>query len=693
MVHKAQPAGEGHRQIWDMSMQSLALADGPIGIPGIARGPDSRPIIPLEPAALYAYAQCIRGTETLLLDLFSKGQLSGTTHTCLGQEFCQMAVVRALRNDDDAVLSNHRNHGHFLTYSGDFTGLVAEVMGRQAGVCGGRGGSQHIAYRHFHSNGVQAGMTGIAVGLARAREMAGSAGIVAVMIGDGTLGEGLLYESMNLAAVWPAPVLFVVECNGIAQTTATADTTGGDILARGAAFGLAARRVSDADPALWQVAADAVEAVRTTRRPGFLIIDTCRLGPHSKGDDLRPEAEIAAIRTRDPVARLGATLDPAERDRIDAAATALIVRVAATAAASPEAHELAATQTMFEHAPRLPEANPAAASAGRTVRAALNATLDALLRDDPRTILLGEDLHDPYGGAFKVTAGLSQRYAGRVVSTPISEGALTGAAIGLALGGHRPIVEVMFADFLTLCADQIYNQAVKFAGIFPELSVPMVIRTPAGGRRGYGPTHSQSPENIFAAIPGLTVIYGSQRHDNGALLRNAVLHWPFPTLFMEHKLLYGATEDPGRYRLLPVHPLDAGGGAFPTLLRRGPEADAVIVTYGGMVPLVEEAAEHLAEDEELELDILILAQLAPLPRHALVAALSGYEAVTIAEETHSGYGIGAEIAACLAEAGFRGTIRRIGTPSVPIPSARSLELAVLPDVARVVAAVLDAIAA
>ena len=119
----------------------------------------------------------------------------------------------------------------------------------------------------------------------------------------------------------------------------------------------------------------------------------------------------------------------------------------------------------------------------------------------------------------------------------------------------------------------------------------------------------------------------------------------------------------------------------------------MILTYGGMVPLVEAAAERLSEEEELELDILILAQLAPLPRHALVAALSGYDAVMIAEETHSGYGIGAEIAACLAEAGFRGTIRRVGTPPVPIPSARSLELAVLPDVGRVMAAVLDAIVA
>ena len=681
-------------QTHDMNMQSPVTVSDPIGVPGIARGSDGRPIIPADPAALYAYAQAIRGTETLLLDLFSKGQLSGTTHTCLGQEFCQMAVVRALRHADDAVLSNHRNHGHFLTYAGDFVGLVAEVMGREAGVCGGRGGSQHMAFRHFHSNGVQAGMTGIAVGLARAREMDGSEGIVAVMIGDGTLGEGLLYESMNLASVWPAPVLFVVEHNGIAQTTETAGTIGGDMLARGAAFGLTTRRVSDADPALWRIAAEAVDEVRATRRPGFLVIDTFRLGPHSKGDDLRTESEIATIRARDPVARLGDSLDSERRAAIDTSVADLIAQVAATAAASSEATDRAFRPSMFPPPTCLSDIAPAPpATTARSVRTALNAAIGELLNDDPRTIVMGEDLHDPYGGAFKVTAGLSQRYAGRVVSTPISEAALTGAAIGLALAGYRPIVEIMFADFLTLCADQIYNHAVKFAGVFPELSVPMVIRTPAGGRRGYGPTHSQSPENIFAAIPGLTVLYGSQRHDNAALLRNAVQHWPYPTLFLEHKLVYGATEDPGRYRPLPAHAKDAGGAAFPTLCRRSATPDAAIVTYGGMVPFVEAAGERLAQEEELDLDILVLALLAPLPRHALIEALFGYDAIVIAEETHSGYGVGAELIACLAESGYRGTIRRVGAPPVPIPSARSLESAVLPGADSVVAAVLDAIAA
>src|SRR5579871_6769867 len=211
------------------------------------RDTHGKPILPLEPTAIYAFGHLIRSTEQLLLDLFSKGLLSGTTHTCLGQELCQMSIVRALDDPDDVVLSNHRNHGHFLTYSGAFEALVCEIMGRESGVCGGVGGSQHIAFRHFHSNGVQAGMTAIGAGLALARRMRRAQSIVTCFVGDGTLGEGLLYESLNLASVWRAPMLFVVENNGIAQTTPTADTIGGSIAARGEAFGLRTWELDDSD--------------------------------------------------------------------------------------------------------------------------------------------------------------------------------------------------------------------------------------------------------------------------------------------------------------------------------------------------------------------------------------------------------------------------------------------------------------
>src|SRR6266545_5104156 len=245
-----------------------ATISGVLAIPGFTRGDQGRPLIGLAPDDLYAFGHLIRLTEQLILDQFSRGLVSGTTHTCLGQEVAAMSVVRALDHPEDAVLSNHRNHGHFLTYSGDFLGLVAEIMGREAGVCRGHGGSQHLAWRHFHSNGVQAGMMGISAGLALARKKKAGGALVAAMIGDGTLGQGLVYEGMNLASVWRAPLLVVVENNGIAQTTYTRETVGGSIEARGAAFGFDTWRFADHDPDFCSNVADVVRHVRGTGRPG-----------------------------------------------------------------------------------------------------------------------------------------------------------------------------------------------------------------------------------------------------------------------------------------------------------------------------------------------------------------------------------------------------------------------------------------
>ncbi len=278
-------------------------ASGLQPIPGFAVGDEGRPRIGLDPESLYAYGHLIRLTEQLILDQFSRGLVSGTTHTCLGQELAAMSVVRALDHEEDAVLSNHRNHGHFLTYSGDFLGLVAEIMGREAGVCGGRGGSQHLAWRHFHSNGVQAGMMGIGAGLALARKRKGRGGLVAAMIGDGTLGEGLVYESMNLASVWDAPLLIVVENNGIAQTTDTRETIGGDIEERGAAFGFATWRFSDDDPDFCRKVA---EVGRDRARRPASRLSRARHAPHGTAQQGRRSAarsgdgrdSRAAIRSR-----------------------------------------------------------------------------------------------------------------------------------------------------------------------------------------------------------------------------------------------------------------------------------------------------------------------------------------------------------------------------------------------------------
>ena len=657
-------------------------------IPGFERDAHGKPRIGLDEASLYAYAHLLRLTEQLILDLFSRGLLSGTTHTCLGQELCQIAVVRAMSESDDVVLSNHRNHGHFMTYSGHFVGLVAEIMGREAGVCGGYGGSQHIAYRHFHSNGVQAGMTAIGVGMALERRQRRSNGLVAIMIGDGTLGEGLLYESMNLASIWNAPALFVVENNGIAQTTDTRDTLGGSIEARGAAFGLRTWRLDDAAAGFMRSVDEVVKAMRDGAGPGMLVIDTCRLGPHSKGDDLRSADERQRIERRDPLAALGRRINEATRGAIEDRNRAFMQSVETEALESPPARFAAVPQHCFRAAlPAQPSLDqPAEAT---NVRGAINAALRTLLAATPEAMLLGEDLHEPYGGAFKVTDGLSEAFAGRVISTPISEAGITGAGIGLAMAGKRPMVEIMFSDFVTLCMDQLYNHAVKFPGMFPDCTVPLIVRTPCGGRRGYGPTHSQSMENLLVSVPGLTVLYGSHRHNVGQLLVDANTRWPNPTIFLEHKLLYSEAQSPGDYAVVPAHPADPGADLFPTLRTGSDDPDVVLISFGGMLPLVERAAETLRHREELSVQIVAVALLAPLPRRTLTDALLAHARIAVVEESHHEYGVSAELLASLAEAGYRGRVVRVGMPPVPIAAARSLELALLPDEQAIVSKVLD----
>ena len=588
-----------------------------------------------------------------------------------------MSVVRTLTEPCDTVWSNHRNHGHFLTFTGDVFGLLAELMGRADGICGGMGGSQHLVADGFHSHGVQAGLTAIATGHALHHRLRAETGVAAVFLGDGTLGEGLLYESLNFASIWRLPVLFVIEHNGIAQTTPTSMTTGGSIPARGEAFGVRTWRIADTAPDLFEFVEESVRGVRRTGAPGFLVIETQRLGPHSRGDDTRDETELAALRARDPLERLRAALAPEEALRVDELNQAFLARVEAAAAASAPARLAVRRKQIFNRT--ADDVQTSGASGDVNVRQSLNGALARLLALDERVVLLGEDLHDPYGGAFKVTQGLSTSFPDRVISTPISEAALVGTGIGLALAGSRPIVEIMFADFLTLAMDQLVNHAVKFAGMFPDRPLPLVIRTPCGGRRGYGPTHSQSPEGLMAGIPGITVVTPSHRHDAGMLLERAVRAWSYPTIFFEPKALYGTSCDSRAYAVGAADPRDPAATLFPTLTKGPLEADVTLVTYGSMVPAVEAVAARL-EDEELTVRVIVLSLIAPLPRHTLTALLLGPSSRIVAiEESHTAYGFGAELGAVLLEHGYRGQFLRIATPPVPIPAARSLESGIIPD--------------
>lgn len=265
----------------------------------------------------YRKMRFIRRFEERLLELFDTGVLNGTTHACIGQEADSVAVMAHLQ-EGDHVFSNHRCHGHYLARTGDARGLMAEIMGLPEGVCGGIGGSQHLAAPGFKSNGVQGGIVPAAAGIALAQQLSGGDDISVVFIGDGTLGEGAVYESLNLASLWQLPLLVVLEDNGWSQSTPSHLNLAGGMRERFEAFGIAVEEIDSTDIHEIEPAAHrAVTAVREQRAPRALIIHTYRLCHHSKNDDNRPREEVEARWALDPLLIHGRRLDAATSARID----------------------------------------------------------------------------------------------------------------------------------------------------------------------------------------------------------------------------------------------------------------------------------------------------------------------------------------------------------------------------------------
>jgi pyruvate/2-oxoglutarate/acetoin dehydrogenase E1 component len=318
--------------------------------------------------------------------------------------------------------------------------------------------------------------------------------------------------------------------------------------------------------------------------------------------------------------------------------------------------------------------------------------LQRLMSDDPTVLLIGEDLADPYGGAFGASRGLSTKFPSQVISTPISESGITGMGIGLALGGFRPIVEIMFGDFVTLITDQLVNVASKMNGMYDDqVNIPLVVRTPMGGGRGYGPTHSQTLDKLFFGVPGLRIVAPSIYHSPGNLLANAVNAGDSPTLFTENKLLY------------PMHLLSDGTPEINVRTVAGPSGfdtaiaanftdgvpDIAIVSYGGMSRVAHSVMERLQE-EEIRCLTVIPSSIQPLPIDHITQLTSEASAVVTLEEGVRDFGWGSEIISHLAESSKRRSIlRRIGALNQVIPAARSLEDTVLPTVDSVTADLIE----
>jgi TPP-dependent pyruvate/acetoin dehydrogenase alpha subunit len=254
---------------------------------------------------LYEEMFLIRKVEETLLTMFSQGKLRGTVHTCIGQEGCAVGVINALNKDTDIICSNHRGHGHFLAYCKNYEGLILEIMGKENGICKGIGGSQHIHYKNFYSNGILGGMVPITVGMALAEKLKMNDSIGVVFIGDGALAEGIVYEAFNMASLWKAPVLFVVEQNQYAQSTFFEKEHSGVLSTRSQSFGIKTTVLNgNYVIEVLETAKRIVSDIRKTKQPQLLFLNTYRLAPHSKGDDFRDKEEIKQNKLNDPLTLL-----------------------------------------------------------------------------------------------------------------------------------------------------------------------------------------------------------------------------------------------------------------------------------------------------------------------------------------------------------------------------------------------------
>ncbi|WP_297496871.1 thiamine pyrophosphate-dependent dehydrogenase E1 component subunit alpha [Ferrovum sp.] len=253
----------------------------------------------------------IRVVEETLLNLFAHGAIGGTVHTCLGQEAVAVGVTSALNREMDIICSNHRGHGHFLAYCRDDRGLIAEILGQSAGVCGGIGGSQHLQKKNFYSNGILGGMAPVAVGMAYAEKLKGSGAVVVQFMGDGAMAEGAVYEALNMASLWGLPIMFAVENNQYAQSTHWSAQHSGALEQRSEAFGVPVSDIDGNDvEGVYDTARRLIREIRSQCAPRLLFMRTYRLGPHSKGDDLRDPQELDYHLQQEPLYRLRKNLDP-----------------------------------------------------------------------------------------------------------------------------------------------------------------------------------------------------------------------------------------------------------------------------------------------------------------------------------------------------------------------------------------------
>jgi 2-oxoisovalerate dehydrogenase E1 component len=624
----------------------------------------------------------IRGFEERVAALYRDGEVPGFVHLSIGQEASAVGACWPLRRDD-VITSTHRGHGHCLAKGLDPPGMFAELMARDDGTNRGRGGSMHIAdptLGIFGANGIVGAGLPIAAGAATAAQLRRDGTVAVAFFGDGAVAHGTFHEAVNLAAVWRLPVIFFCENNGYAEFSPAATQHAATLQQRAGGYGIEFVGVDGNDVA---ATADAmtsvVDAVRAGGGPVMVEATTYRWHGHYEGDPerYRSTEEVDEWAARDPLvvsaAHLqsrGVTDDVLDAMRDDVARQLDAAVEAARRAAAPQVSSLA--DFVVRAREELPEPSPPLDDAPvfRTMDAVHDALEHELAADD-RVFVAGIDVAAG-GNVFGLTRGLQERFGERVRDTPISESAIVGVGVGAAMAGMRPVVELMYLDFLGVCLDQLLNQAAKLPFMTGGAArMALTVRTQFGAGRSSGSQHSQSLEALLAHIPGLSVVMPSTPADTYGLLRAAIQD-PNPVVFIEHRLLYGMKGPrPPEDHLVPI-----GRAA---VVRTG--VDITVVSVSRMVHEALAAADMVADDD-ISVEVIDLRTVAPLDTTTILESVARTSRLLIAHEAVVPFGIGAEIAATVARDAFwslDAPIERVGAPPTPPPYAPELERAWLPD--------------
>ncbi|MFJ9241331.1 pyruvate dehydrogenase complex E1 component subunit beta [Streptomyces sp. NPDC101776] len=626
---------------------------------------------------MYRRMRRIRRFEERASDLYKATEIPGFLHLSIGQEASAVGACWPL-GARDGITSTHRGHGHVLAKGLDSASMMAELMGKDAGTCHGRGGSMHIAdpgLGIYGANGIVGAGLPIAAGVATAAKLRAAGDVVVAFFGDGAVAQGMFHEAVNLAAVWDLPVVFLCENNHYSEFSPESEQHRAPFSARAAGYGIEYQHVDGNDVlAVAQTMTGLVARLRAGGGPVLLEAETYRWHGHYEGDPerYRPAEEVAAAKERDPLLIARRQLDAAAADAVDEEIDKEIEAAIDWARSLPEP----APETLHDYvsAPRLAVAEPAPLPADAEIFRSMDAVRLALeheLTADPSVFVAGIDV-GAGGNVFGLTRGLAQAFPGRVRDTPISESAIVGTAVGAAMAGMKPVVEIMYMDFIGVCLDMLLNQAAKLRFMTGgRASMPLVVRTQFGAGRSSGSQHSQSLEAILAHIPGLTVVMPSNPADTYGLLRAAIQD-PNPVVFVENRLQYGLKgPKPPADHLIPL------GKA--KVIREG--TDITLVSWSRMVQDGLAAAELLA-GEGISVEVIDLRTIAPLDRETVLASLAKTNRLVIAHEAVRDFGVGAELSAMAVDEGFwhlDAPVTRVAPPSVPAPYAPSLEHVWLPS--------------